>query len=206
MRRTKAEAEETRQTILRIALEVMVERGYSGAVLEEIAERAGLTRGAIYWHFTGKEAIYLELVDQMHTLITGVIDSALQAEGSALDRARNLTTRILENFFTNNLFRLFIELTWFKKEQDPTASDRSRQANLRVISEYERLIRIAISENWIRPGVNAENAALQIDCLISGIYRLAILIGPEKMNLESALAMVHAWWDALESTTRDHQR
>ena len=52
MRRTKAEAEETRNSILRAAERVFFEKGVSNASLDDVAKAAGVTRGAIYWHFS----------------------------------------------------------------------------------------------------------------------------------------------------------
>lgn len=54
MRRTKAEAEQTRQDILHAALQLFDEQGYGATSLVQIAKQVGLTRGAIYWHFKDK--------------------------------------------------------------------------------------------------------------------------------------------------------
>jgi len=61
MRRTKAEAEQTREAILTAAVEVFLERGVTRATLDEIARAARVTRGAIYWHFRDKLEIFLAL-------------------------------------------------------------------------------------------------------------------------------------------------
>jgi TetR/AcrR family acrAB operon transcriptional repressor len=61
MRRTKAEAEETRNRILDAAEHVFFRKGVSNATLEDVAKAAGVTRGAIYWHFENKADIFLEL-------------------------------------------------------------------------------------------------------------------------------------------------
>ena len=53
-RRTKAEAQVTRQNILNAALDIFSEKNYSVVSVVEIAERAGVTKGAVYWHFTSK--------------------------------------------------------------------------------------------------------------------------------------------------------
>ena len=50
--------EMTRNTLLEAAAEVFAEKGFGGASLEEIAERAGFTRGAIYKHFSSKEELF----------------------------------------------------------------------------------------------------------------------------------------------------
>ncbi|MFC0245896.1 TetR family transcriptional regulator [Falsochrobactrum ovis] len=63
MRRTRAEAAETREEILSCAERIFFEKGVAHTSLEEIATAAGVTRGAIYWHFQNKTDIFLELFD-----------------------------------------------------------------------------------------------------------------------------------------------
>src|ERR1700712_1304134 len=54
VRRTKEEAAETRNSILDAAERVFFEKGVSRTTLADIALEAGVTRGAIYWHFANK--------------------------------------------------------------------------------------------------------------------------------------------------------
>ncbi len=54
MRKTKEEAQQTRSNLLNAALNVFYERGVSKVSLDEIAKTAGVTRGALYWHFKNK--------------------------------------------------------------------------------------------------------------------------------------------------------
>jgi len=61
MRRTKAEAEETRQRIIAAAGQVFYDKGVFETTLEDIARTAGVTRGAIYWHFANKTELLLAL-------------------------------------------------------------------------------------------------------------------------------------------------
>jgi len=61
MRRTKAEATETRASILAAAEQLFFEKGVANSTLDEIATAAGVTRGAIYWHFESKSDLFLEL-------------------------------------------------------------------------------------------------------------------------------------------------
>jgi AcrR family transcriptional regulator len=53
----------TRQTLVEAAAEVFAEKGIPGASLDEIAERAGFTRGAIYSNFGGKDDLILAVLD-----------------------------------------------------------------------------------------------------------------------------------------------
>lgn len=63
-RRTKEEAQATRSHILDTAERVFEERGVSGTSLNEIAKAAGLTRGAIYWHFQNKADLFNAMMER----------------------------------------------------------------------------------------------------------------------------------------------
>jgi TetR/AcrR family transcriptional regulator, acrAB operon repressor len=65
VRRTKEEAQETRNRILDAAEQVFLERGVSRTSLNEIATAAGVTRGAIYWHFQDKSAVFNEMMTRV---------------------------------------------------------------------------------------------------------------------------------------------
>lgn len=64
MRRTKAAAWETRNQILDAAEHVFVARGVAATTLSHIASTAGVTRGAIYWHFQNKEDLFASMVER----------------------------------------------------------------------------------------------------------------------------------------------
>lgn len=62
-RRSRAENKvETRRRLLDAAREVITKVGYHGATLDEIAATAGFTKGALYWHFPNKQALFMALV------------------------------------------------------------------------------------------------------------------------------------------------
>ncbi|GAB2488839.1 TetR family transcriptional regulator [Comamonas humi] len=64
-RRTKAEADETRSRLLDAAEQVFYEKGVARASLNEIAQQAGATRGAVYWHFKDKVDVFLSMLDRI---------------------------------------------------------------------------------------------------------------------------------------------
>ena len=64
VRRTKEEAQATRSHILDTAELVFEQRGVSGTSLAEIAKAAGLTRGAIYWHFQDKADLFNAMMER----------------------------------------------------------------------------------------------------------------------------------------------
>ncbi|MFC3607806.1 TetR family transcriptional regulator [Stutzerimonas tarimensis] len=65
MRRTKEEAEKTRIAILTSAEQLFLERGVAHTSLDQIARHAGVTRGAVYWHFQNKAHLFHEMLSQV---------------------------------------------------------------------------------------------------------------------------------------------
>lgn len=65
MRRTKEQAEQTRVAILEAAERLFLEKGVAQCSLEQIARAAGVTRGAVYWHFENKAHLFHEMLSQV---------------------------------------------------------------------------------------------------------------------------------------------
>jgi TetR/AcrR family acrAB operon transcriptional repressor len=59
-----AEAADTRSRILQAAFRTFARHGYSGATLDDVAADAGLTKGAVYWHFAGKDDLCMALIEE----------------------------------------------------------------------------------------------------------------------------------------------
>ncbi|MHB8241927.1 MAG: TetR/AcrR family transcriptional regulator [Solirubrobacteraceae bacterium] len=74
--------QQTRERLLSSALEVFEARGYDESSLEEIAERAGYTRKAVYSNFSGKSELLLELVERRFKSHIERIEAVLDEEGS----------------------------------------------------------------------------------------------------------------------------
>lgn len=76
-RRTKAEAEETRQKILDAAERLFFIDGVSRTSLEHIAAEAGVTRGAIYWHFKNKVELFEALHERVKLPAEDIVERAV---------------------------------------------------------------------------------------------------------------------------------
>jgi TetR/AcrR family transcriptional regulator, repressor for uid operon len=77
-----AGAHVTRQRIIQTAREVFSQSGYDGTTLQEVANRAGLTRPALNYHFANKRVMYHEVIESTYTdVVASAIDRAAQATG-----------------------------------------------------------------------------------------------------------------------------
>lgn len=73
-RKTKAEAAATREALLNAAEEIFFAKGVARTSLEQIARHAGLTRGAVYWHFKNKGDLFMALVEQVRMPFQSLMD------------------------------------------------------------------------------------------------------------------------------------
>src|SRR3954451_10356344 len=63
-RAARAQGGEARDELLTAALQVFARRGYREAGVDEIAAEAGYSKGALYWHFSGKEELLMALLEE----------------------------------------------------------------------------------------------------------------------------------------------
>ena len=82
-RRTQADrSAATRAALLEAARELFADKGYVATGRDEIAERAGVTRGALYHHFDSKAAVFAVLVAELENeLVDRVVTAAAEGDG-----------------------------------------------------------------------------------------------------------------------------
>ncbi|CAD5374558.1 DNA-binding transcriptional repressor [Rubrivivax sp. A210] len=173
VRRTKEEAQATRELILDTAEQCFLAQGVSRTSLQDIAQAAGLTRGAIYWHFEGKADLFNALL----TRVTMPLDREIRASGEPghddpLGRIRAAFLGALKVTATDPLARRTFEIALFKVEYvEETAGVRER----RVAGLAERLrqvehgLRQAARLGQIDAGVPARAAAIGLHALVDGL-------------------------------------
>src|SRR6185437_16837779 len=76
----------TRERILGAAIEVFGERGYQAASMDEIARRAGSSKGGVYFHFPNKQAIFEALISELVLMLEAEVRAAIDQAHGALDR------------------------------------------------------------------------------------------------------------------------
>jgi AcrR family transcriptional regulator len=73
------QAEATRQLLVSVARELFTERGYAATSVEEIIQRAGVARGALYHHFAGKDALFRAVYEAVQADTTSRVVAAALA-------------------------------------------------------------------------------------------------------------------------------
>ena len=114
---------ETRDRILDAAEDVFNECGYSNTTLNEIAEAAGLTRGAIYWHFKNKEDLFqamcLRIREPMDALIEGIVEKDVNDPIAQLSRTHEtIMLEVINNPHYRRVLNILFHKCEFTRETD----------------------------------------------------------------------------------------
>ena len=173
VRKTKEEAQETRDAILDAAELVFQERGVSHTSLAEIAAAAGVTRGAVYWHFTNKADLY----DAMVQRTFGVFDVKLQemlAGGSEnpVRLLRELAFQFLDRVVNDPRYFRLVEISWHKCEyvgEMAAIRDTYLECGNRYMTAGEKAFRLARERGFAPASLNTHLAATGLVSLIDGL-------------------------------------
>ena len=97
-RAARAQRREARDELLTAALRVFARRGYTQAGVDEIAAEAGYSKGALYWHFSGKEELLLTLLDEridapMREMVA-LLESAPPERDMSVEASREFARRL----------------------------------------------------------------------------------------------------------------
>ena len=186
MRRTKEEAAQTRQDLLEAALTIFSQQGYAAARLEDIAEAAGVTRGAIYHHFGSKAELFQALVEDASALGSNVVQNAIAEGGTFVEITRRVLVRTMHLLEDNRRFREVMALTLFKTggspELDAFAQQRHEQARTQV-EQIAGFFRSGIEQGALRSDLAPNTAARAFLAYQNGLA-LLWLSNPEAFSIK----------------------
>ena len=187
-RRTKEDALETRDQILDAAEHVFQRRGVSRTSLQEIAQEAGLTRGAIYWHFQNKADVFDAMLQRVTLPMVANFNSQPEAEAAdPLQHVRrNVATAFHQTVHDQQVRRVF-EVASHKVEyvdELQALRDRHIRERAECLVDLGRLLALAVQCGQLRPGVPVPSATVGLHSLIDGLMH-NWLLNPESFDLEA---------------------
>lgn len=172
-RKTKEEALETRNAILAAAVGVFLERGVSNASLEMIAEQAGVTRGAIYWHFKNKAEIFEALQDNLHETFISIILGDLEKDHpQPLQQLEELCVSLLLDLEANPIKRDTLRIFWLKCDYSGDIAPCLEQQNERKSAHKDLFARYfdrAIEKGYLKPDTDSSLLTLAVSSYLTGI-------------------------------------
>lgn len=172
-RKTKEEAEKTRESLLDAAEQVFLGKGVASASLEEIAQLAGLTRGALYWHFDNKAALLNAVHQRAKAPLDAVYEDALLEGKDPIDALRGSTTHALRLIATDTRMRNIFTILMFKCEQADQLNTSIRcpaQKRTDALVKFSNAFTKAYENNQLVEGLTPDSAAFGLHAYISGIF------------------------------------
>ncbi|WP_423918684.1 ScbR family autoregulator-binding transcription factor [Frigoribacterium sp. 2-23] len=140
----------TRASILKSAALVFDERGYAGTTLDSVAELAGVTKGALYFHFSSKEEVASAVIAEQHQISRNYAEAAMTASRSALEAmmlmCRGLAVQLIDEPLVSAGIRL-------------TTDSSSRHLGTETpyadwMATFENLLTVAKGEGAVRASVD----------------------------------------------------
>jgi TetR/AcrR family acrAB operon transcriptional repressor len=179
VRKTKEEAEKTRKDIIESARQVFHQHGVSRSTCERIAKAAGVTRGAVYWHFQDKAEIFLAMRADVFAPMVERTDAILFSESfanplDAIEGSLKEFFRVLEDCsIVREVFEIMISRCEYVDEFASVREEVGRPA-FEFLEKIERMYRRAGDGGHLRPGLDPVATARDTWAFTSGLLHLML--------------------------------
>ena len=187
-RRTKEEALETREQVLDAAEQVFRERGVGHASLAEVADAAGVTRGAIYHHFASKAELFEAMLARAEMPLDAAFDAPHLAVADPLAAVRETAIKALLHLTSSDRVRNIFEVAFLRCEY----TDELAPVEQRHLQEREHclgfcgsLLEQAVARGQLPPRTDTRLASHLLYALIGGLMRDWVQ-APASFDLKSA--------------------
>lgn len=195
--------DKTRRELLDAAASVFPRHGYHGTSLDEIAEEAGYTKGAVYSHFKNKEDLFLALVDERQGAMVEQFFAAAQSDspGSTTriaaigDVYRHLNPTEDEWILWNEFFLYSL--------RHPDLREKLRNDGIVALAGVTSMVEHMYAEEGVELPIPAETLARIYIAIFDGLARQRVL-GPEETPDELFAEVVTFVNDAVRAMAAAH--
>lgn len=206
VRKTKEDAQKTRQDILEAAAHVFVEKGVANASLNEIAERAGVTRGAIYWHFENKCDLFHALHESLsQPFLDSLLADLEKDHEDPLGQLKELCISLLIELTENDHKQRVLKILFFKcdysGEFEPLLKEQC-QGKQEKFALFAKYFDRAQKKGQLRDDIAPDMMVTSLMCYISGLAN-EWLRYPDTLDLKKqASAMMKLYFNGLYARSK----
>lgn len=209
MRKTKTEALKTREHLMLAALETFYLKGVSRASLNEIAQNAGVTRGALYWHFKNKEDLFDALFHRLCDEARMHLENDLNNESADMRESMHASLlNMFQRMENDPVHYKFCNILFLKCEHT-----EQNQTITRIIHKYQTMwhellsavLAQCIKQKSLPENLDIPAAVLYLKASIDGLL-YQWLIHPEHIDLKTTgPRFAETIFSALEHCTALHK-
>jgi len=178
VRRTKEDSERTRQQILRAARSEFTRRGVTRTTMQHIAGAAGVSRGAVYWHFANKRELFRAMREQVSLPLFDRSDILADASPDPLGAVERFLRGMIDQIATDRVTRRTFEILSLKCEYvDEFRSELVRHTRRchELMARFSKLYRHAHEVGAMRDDIAPATAALGTCVFVTGLLRLWLM-------------------------------
>lgn len=173
VRRTKEQAEATREQLLDAAEALFCNTGVASTTLDLIARAAGVTRGAVYWHFKNKAEIFEAVCDRATSPMETMLDTLARDPGDdplgALERQAG---DILVLVATDPRIRSVLEILFRGFDGGPDFAEylaREEQNKRQCRCQIQSILEVAVTRNQLPAHIKPADAAVAVTAFVGGL-------------------------------------
>lgn len=191
----QARAEATRRRILDSAVSLFDELGYGETGLADVLQRAGVSKGAFYYHFDSKEAVAAAIIDEYRRRIKEAVHERADPSAPALDRIMMATFTTAAVLEADKTMRIGNQLLQALGQVSSVASRIYEHWTENFVDSLAK----ALEAVGLRDGVHAREAAQATWAGVVGCHLLASAIGDA-----SSARLAHTWRSMVRATVPEH--
>ncbi|MGV9744686.1 TetR/AcrR family transcriptional regulator [Rhodococcus zopfii] len=185
-----------REQLIEIGRALFAERGYEGTSIEEIAQRAAVSKPVVYEHFGGKEGLYAVVVDREMTVLMSMVTASLTQNRSRVrvERAALALLTYIEE--RTDGFRILVR-------DSPVAAEEGTYSSL--LNEAMRQVGTLLAGDFSRRGLDPELAPLYAQALVGMVATTATWWLDERSPSKEVVAahLVNLCWNGLTRLEAD---
>lgn len=190
-------AEATRQRIIGAGVELFDGEGFGFVDMVDVITRAGVSKGACYYHFPNKPSLAAAIVEESNWRIAAAMGPIWESEAPAMHRLIIATFRFLELIETDDTARIGYQLRWAIRQ--PRQPGERHFGDTEVIFT-ERLQR-AITDGHVKADINPAQTAYTLFAALVGCQQLA-----EPFGDSAVTRFVEVWSVILAAIATDEHR
>jgi AcrR family transcriptional regulator len=180
------DADRTQQEILSAAMADFSERGFGGARIDGIAERAGVNKRLIYYYFGSKEGLFLAVLEQTYADIRSAERALHLQDLDPVDAVRRLVAFTWEHYLAHPEFLTLLNSENLHRARHLKQSQRIREMNSPLIQTLGDVLERGRRNGVFRGGVDAVQLYISIAALayfyLSNNHTLSTIFGRDLMS------------------------
>jgi AcrR family transcriptional regulator len=192
--------ERARTRLLNAAVRVFDRKGYAAASVREIAEMAGVTKPALYYHFGSKEGVFIAILDQAQRQFGQALERAMARAGSARDRIVALCEDVY-GLFGENVPLARVAHAVFLGPPDGMPPYDVTVFESRFRQAIERMAADGLRAGEFR-AVASRDIALAVMGILEGCNERQLVPAFESVSVEDVRRLLDLFFDGVNNTQR----